>query len=203
MAGEIAQEVAIMLALGSAAIGASGAIMSQVFGGVIASRREQKKAEADEKRWHIENNAKRRDRQLEHKTQLFTKFLSTAERIKQRSGSWGHAITEETYADARKNLNQLRDLAEEIGLLAPEVYRHASMTYYRNNLMFVTSTGFLTKEDEKWAAGSIKAAEEDASFWIWETRRAIRSYISHEPVDWPEQAIAERTAERRKAKCGP
>jgi hypothetical protein len=200
LAGEIAQEVAIMMTLGSAAIGASGAIIAQIVSGFITSKREARQAEADEKRWQIENDAKRRDRQLEHKTQLFTKFLSTAEGIKQRSGDWGHAITQETYADTRKNIEQLRDLAEEIGLLAPEVYRHAAHSYYRINLMFLTCTGFLTKEDEAAAAESLEAAEDDANFWIWHTRRAIRAYISHEPVEWPEQAIAERAAKNRKAK---
>ncbi|WP_458111194.1 hypothetical protein M1D88_12600 [Arthrobacter sp. R1-13] len=197
MAGEIAQEVAIMLALGSAAIGAGGSIISQAVGGVIASRREQKKAEADEKRWHLENDARRRDRQLEHKIELFTKFLSTVEGI-ERSEAWGQSMTRDAYLGHTERLDQLRDLVEEIGLLAPEVYRHARTTYMRVRLMFVTKTHYVTQKDDKEAEVSIKRAEEDVAFWIGQSRHAIRSYISHKPVEWPEQAIAERIAERKK-----
>jgi hypothetical protein len=77
MAGEIAQEVAVALALGSAAIGAGGSILSQVVAGVITSRREKKKAQADEKRWQLESDAKRRDRSLDHKIALFAKFIAS------------------------------------------------------------------------------------------------------------------------------
>ena len=40
-------------------------------------------------------------------------------------------------------------------------------------------------------------AEETLQFWMGNSRSAIRSYINHEPVEWPEQAIAEHNREQR------
>jgi hypothetical protein len=128
LAGEIAQEVAVALALSSAAIGAGGSVLSQIVGGVIVSRREKKKAEADERRWHIEADAKRRDRSLDHKIELFSRFLAALEGI-QRAEAWGSPVSHQDFMAHNQTLDEAQQVLEEIGLIAPDVYRHANATH--------------------------------------------------------------------------
>ena len=188
MAGEIAQEVAVALALGSAAIGAGGSILSQVVAGVITSRREKKKARADEKRWQLESDAKRRDRSLDHKIALFARFMASVQGI-ERAEAWGNPITHATFMGHSQTLDELQRVVEEIGLIAPEVHRHARAAYVSLNKMLIAKVR--TDKDDQDATKAVSRAEESLGFWIGLTRTAIRSYINHEPVDWPEQAIAE------------
>lgn len=187
-----------MLALGSAAIGAGGSIVSQIVGGVITSRREQRKAVVEEERWKLEIEAKRRDRQLEYKTELFGRFLSAAEGT-QRDENLGKSINYEQYMEQQVVVTQLRDWAEEIGLLVPEVYRHVKSTYKSVRIMLMQKHLMHVLEASETAPEDLSRREQEVVFWIRQTREAIRSYINHEPVEWPEQLIAERKAEQRKA----
>lgn len=182
------------MALGSAAIGAGGSILSQVVGGIVTSRREKKKAEADERRWQIESDAKRRDRNLDHKIALFSKFLASMEGI-QRTEDWAAPRTEATWDSYEQTLNDLREVVEEIGLIAPDVYRHATSTFISfSQLLFAKLDSGYAKGDRA-AVRAADTAELSLDFWVELTRIAIRSYISHEDVEWPEQAIAEHERE--------
>jgi hypothetical protein len=195
MAGEISQDVAIALALGSAAIGAGGSIISQIVGGVITSRREQKKAEAEDRRRQVENEAKRRDRQLDRKIELLSKFLSAAERAEQ-TPTWGRPLSSEELQEHDDTLVQLRVSVEEIGLLVPDLYRFADNIYDAVRYMLLHMVVAESKWEEK-SSERIGNAQDYVAFLISLTRVAVRSYINHEPVEWPEHAIAEYHAQRK------
>lgn len=198
MAGEIAQEVAVALALGSAAIGAGGSVLSQVVGGIITGRRERRKAEADEHRWRVESDAKRRDRSLDHKIGLFSRFLATIEGI-QRAESWGSPVSHSNFMAYNQTLDEAQQVLEEIGLIAPDVYPHAKATHRSASVMlFAKSHAGYPVGHPVFVTGA-RNAEETLQFWMIHTREAIRSYINHEPVELPEQALTELKVEQRKA----
>jgi hypothetical protein len=88
-----------------------------------------------------------------------------------------------------QTLDELQEVVEEIGLIAPEVHRHAKATYVSLNKMLFAKVR--TDKDDQDATKAVSRAEESLGFWIGLTRTAVRSYINHEPVGWPEQAIAE------------
>ncbi|MDQ0868991.1 hypothetical protein QFZ70_001464 [Arthrobacter sp. V1I9] len=187
MAGEITQE-AILLALGGAGLGATGAVAAQIVAAVFTARRENKKALAEEARWKLENDAKRRDRNLDHKIDLFGRFLSVAESLYQDM-AWGTQITDEEFHAYQPRMQELRDKAEEIGLIAPEVFRHTQATLRSIGKMLEIKTPFLWSA--KTGKPSIEQAEECVAAWIRLTRGAIRSYINYEPVDWDEKELKE------------
>jgi hypothetical protein len=198
LAGEIAQEVAVALALSSAAIGAGGSVLSQIVGGVIVSRREKKKAEADERRWHIEADAKRRDRSLDHKIELFSRFLAALEGI-QRAEAWGSPVSHQDFMAHNQTLDEAQQVLEEIGLIAPDVYRHANATHRSVTTMLFTKVHVGYPIGHPVFVTGARNAEETLRFWMGQTRVAIRSYINHEPVAWPEQALAELKLAQRQA----
>ncbi len=169
------------------------------MGGVITSRREQRKAAAEDERWRLEIEAKRRDRQLEYKTELFGKFLSTAEGIERTEGGWGKAITHEGLMAKKDVIDQMRDWGEEIGLLAPELHRHAGVTAAKIQGMYVKKLLAHSETALNDARIEIQCAEEDVAFWIRRTREAVRAYMNHEPVVWPEEAIDEHKRAQRES----
>ncbi|MEC5181265.1 hypothetical protein [Arthrobacter sp. CG_A4] len=192
MAGEIAQEVAVVLALGGAAIGAGGSILAQVTAGIITSRREKKKLITEDKRWQAESDAKRRDRNFDRKVALFSSFLASAQAM-ERAATWGPPEAYEMLLEdsETQTLSEIRKVVEEIGLLAPEVHRHVQSTFAA---LIKMHAGMTRSDSQKYAPANraaIGAAVQDVAFWLGHTRKAIGSYINHENVEWPEQAIAE------------
>lgn len=202
MAGEIAQEAAIVLALSSAAIGAGGSVLSQVVGGIITSRREKKKGEAEDRRWRIETDAKRRDRGLEQKLALFSRFLATVEGIK-RAELWGTPVSHETFHEYQRSLEELQETVEEVGLVAPEVYPHLKATYVAVGRMLWSKVGSKYEQGDPDAVIAADRAQGSLHFYMGITRTALRAYVNHEPVEWPEQAIAEFKAKQRQEAKSP
>lgn len=189
MAGEIAQDVAVMMALSSAAIGAGGAIVSQIVAGVITGRRENKKSKTEAERWKLEADAKRRDRQFDHKIELFSKFLAIAEDMG-RAGQPFVGSTQDLTDSVKEASKQLKDLAEEIGILAPELFEIAQSTVNAASSFyfgFVSHTlvskgrtaNDVAKED---SVTRLREARFSLNFWSDAFRDATRSYISHEPI---------------------
>ncbi|MDQ0730444.1 hypothetical protein [Arthrobacter sp. B1I2] len=190
MPGEITQE-AINLALGSAGLAATGAVAAQIVAAVFTGKREKKKAEAEERRWQIESDVKRRDRNLDHKLDLFARFLSTAESVYQDM-AWGTQITDDEFHEYQPRLQQLRELSEEIGIIAPETYKHTNHVLTLIGRMLKIKTPFLsppikTRADQE----AIEEAEQRVTRMIRLTRAAFRSYVSHQPLDWPEKDLKE------------
>lgn len=205
MAGEIAQEVALAPAFGSAAIGASGAVISQVVAGVITSKRERRKAEADADRWKAEADAKRRDRQLDRKIELFSEFLSTIREI-ETSDMWSKRKTTGTTRGSQLEAwKKLRLLAEEIGILAPELYDYADIaaaTAGRAVMgqMFVDLAAHpANKVSFVVEAWEVTEQRESLSIWARLFRKATRSYISHEPVTPYQDALVTHDEDLQKA----
>lgn len=198
MAGEIAQEVAVALALGSAAIGAGGSVLSQVVGGRITSRRERKKAEADERRWRTESDAKRRDRNLDQKIELFSRFLAALEGI-QRAEAWSSPVSHADFLAHNQTLDEAQQILEEIGLIAPEVYPHAKATHKSVTSMLFAKLHPGFPVGHPVMVTEARNAEAVLGFWMANTRAAIRSYINHEPVAFPDEALAELKKENREA----
>lgn len=198
MAGEITQEAINLLT--SAAIGAGGAVSAQVVGGIITSRREARKAAAEERRWQLESNAKRRDRGLDQKVALFSKFLATVEGIRQAE-AWGKPISSRTFYEHDRTLYELNGTLEEIGLVAPDVYKHMKATHDAVGNMLWSKISQEYEQGDPAEVAAARRAEEALQFWMGLTRAALRSYINHEPVVWPEEAIYDfKAAQRREAK---
>jgi len=200
LAGEIAQEVAVALALGSAAIGAAGSVLSQAVGGYITGKREKRRADAEEKRWSIESDAKRRDRSLDQKVELFSRYLALIGGI-ERDEMWGRPVSTEAFMAYNETLDEVQQIIEEIGLIAPELHRFVAITSKRTVGMLFSRFGEKYENGDPGELAAGKRAHEDLQFWIAQTRIAFRSYINHEPVEWPEQAIAEHKAALRKSKA--
>lgn len=197
MAGEIAQEVAVMLALSSAAIGASGAVISQVVAGAITGKRERGKADVEADRWKAEADAKRRDRQMDRKIALFSEFLSTMREFS-ASDVWLREtkITSEMTEDQRQLVTKLGRAAEEIGILAPELYEYAEAAYRAADYAAIGHVlrGHLQGKGGQEAgadAAGITKLRESVSTSIWLFRNATRSYVSHEPITRHSKALAE------------
>jgi hypothetical protein len=200
MAGEIAQEVAIMLAIGSATIGASGAIVSQVVAGVITGKREQRKADAEAERWKVDADAKRRDRQMDRKIELFSEFLSTMREFS-ASDVWLRKEPTSEMAEGQRHLvRKLGLAAEEIGILAPELYDYAESAYKTasNAVMAHNFRKILRGKDGQEARAYVAEVSAEVtevrqsmltSMWLF--RDATRSYVSHEPVTPHSEALAE------------
>lgn len=196
MAGEIASDAALVIALGSAVIGASGAIASQVVAGFITGRREQRKADADSKRWELEAEAKRRDRQIDRKIEVLSKFLSTAEVV---TGSY--RFPKDSISESHERLlgvrEELHDLTEEIGILAPELYEFAQETWRRAAALIfriyqesLYSTSRVLDEGTKAEmARDVEKIRRRLKIWSDTFREATRSYISHEPIESLESAV--------------
>lgn len=199
-----------MLALGSAAIGASGAVLSQVVSGVVTGKREQRKATVDAERWSYEAEASRRDRHLDRKIELFRQFLSTSESMTTSTSRalWGRE-SEESQEDAYR---QLCSIAEEIGILAPELYDLAQSTAQSAAVLVLAS---LKKPNVRMArsaedAEEIEAEEEDEkgqrvnrmmtssnslAAWTDIFRAATHAYISHRPIQPQQEAEAQAKAQ--------
>lgn len=192
-----------MLALSSAAIGASGAVISQVVAGVITGKREQRKASAESERWSVEAEARRRDRQLDRKIELFGQFLSTSESMTSSTYSalWERE-SEESQLDAYR---QLRSMTEKIGILAPELYDLAKSTSESAGTLMIaglrTPNISLSPEDSQaeekinleqreWVRTATKRLEA----WTDIFRAATHAYVSHQPIQTHEEAAAAHAA---------
>jgi hypothetical protein len=200
MAGEIAQEVAIMLAIGSATIGASGAIVSQVVAGVITGKREQRKADAEAERWKLEADAKRRDRQLDRKIELFGKFLSTSQELLALQKKEGQEATEQ-----RQNaVTKLGSMSEEIGIHAPELYLYARSTYHAALVAILTIAIGKPTDSEGHQEFQARRTRASLEFWTRAFRESTRLYVSHEPIqDFKAISSAhDKAVERELAKAG-
>lgn len=192
MAGEIAQEAAVVLALGGAAIGAGGSVLAQIVAGMIASRRENKKTSAEYQRWQAESDAKRRDRNFDRKVELFSSFLASAQAMVQAASLGPSEVYVAVLDDSKAQpLEGLHEAVEEIGILAPDVYQHVQSTYAALLKMHFRLIRVDPQRDEIANILAIDAAAKESRFWISHTRVAVRSYMNHEAVKWPEQEIAD------------
>ncbi|RAM37694.1 hypothetical protein DBZ45_08830 [Arthrobacter globiformis] len=158
---------------------------AQIVAAIFTSKREAKKAIADEERWRLENEAKRRDRNLDHKTDLFVRFLAIAESLYQDMAWEGNSITDEEFHAYQPRLQELREKVEEIGLIAPEVLRHAQVTLRTIGKMLEVKTPFLSFGQARASKDSVREKEEWVRRWIAMTRDAMTFYINHEPVVFP------------------
>ncbi|WP_050053396.1 hypothetical protein [Pseudarthrobacter siccitolerans] len=190
MAGEIAQDLAVMLAIGSATIGAGGAIISQVVAGVISGKRERRKAQADAERWRVEADAKRRDRQLDRKIDLFGELLTIIEELCMWLMGREELIDHKAELRQLKAARQLARISEEIGILEPELYEYAK-TGHDMALRALTGhwhsmrKGDLGDDSEQGVGADAPKADEvlaDLSIWADLFREAAHSYVSHQPV---------------------
>ncbi|WP_426226393.1 hypothetical protein [Pseudarthrobacter sp. DSP2-3-2b1] len=197
MAGEITQE-AIMLALGGAGVGATGAIGAQIVAAIFTAKREKKKALADEVRWEFDSVAKRRDRNMDQKAALFVRFLSTVQEI-ERKEAWANVISDATFKSYGEQQDQLEAMVQEVSLIAPDVYRHVYATKKNVSKMLIEKSAFrnsMRSEDEKSAA--ITNAEKQVQIWLGRTQVAMRAYIDHREVVWPDEEIQlERIAQMK------
>lgn len=204
MAGEIAQDVAVMMAVSSAAIGASGAIIAQVVAGVITGRRERTKAEAETERWRSEAEAKRRDRQLDRKIELFTRFLSTGDVLLNPTLWQLEGDTSARSAKRNEASEHLRTMSQEIGILAPELYDHArsvSTSALMAVVTFLIEESDVEQDAEKLPTSKARVDEMRKSFSLWHQafRKVTHSYISHEAVPAHEDAIEVHKKELKEA----
>ncbi|MET4003905.1 hypothetical protein ABIB48_002643 [Arthrobacter sp. UYCu511] len=202
MAGEITQQ-AILLALGGAGIGASGAVGAQIVAAIFTGKREKKQAEDTEERWKREAEAKRRDRSLDHKTALFVKFFATMEDV-HRFESPSAVLDHDTIRTRFAEMRPVIEAVEEIGLIAPEIYRYVQKTSKLMTDYIFTKLGW--GHPQKNSPSHLLAIKQEHALvggWIHLTRAAVRSYIAHEQVIWPEQAIAELNEKIRLMKLAP
>lgn len=170
----------ILLALGSAIIGASGAVASQFVSGRLTAKREKQKADADRNRWEADSEARRRDRNHDQKTALFAELLANA-----------NAINNEVYFlidPDRESIvklwtraNEVGEQAELVALLAPEVYEHASLL--AQSCANLIRTRQLESRGADTGAASTKTDEA-----IQAARKAFQEYLGHKPVTPPEVA---------------
>lgn len=203
MAGEIPQDVALALAFGSAAIGACGAIISQVAAGVITNKRERIKADADSRQWRADADAKRRDRQLDRKIELFSEFLSTAREV-QSSELWLKGRTAPAARQSQQDaVRKLRHIAEEIGILAPELYEYADAASSTASdavlrQMVLEMAGIDPDDEVRVEAAKVRQTRKSASIWAKLFRQATRSYISHEPITPYQDALVTHSEDLQK-----
>lgn len=192
-----------MLALGGAGLGATGAVGAQIVAAIFTAKRENKKALADEARWEFDSQAKRRDRNLDQKTALFVRFLSAVREI-HRKEAWANVISDEVFQSYGEEQDQIEAMVQEISLIAPEVYRHAYATKKSLSKMLIEKSAFRNSQrsdDAKQTA--ITNAEEQVDIWLGRTQVAMRAYINHEEVVWPEEEIQLEKIAQAKARRSP
>ncbi|MFD0044732.1 hypothetical protein ACFVGV_06030 [Pseudarthrobacter scleromae] len=197
MAGEIAQDVAVTLTLIGAAMGAGGAIASQVIAGVITDRREQRRSREEAERWKLEADAKRRDRQLDRKIELFAQLLSETQNVLNSTQMYGN-LNQETAESLVAASWQVLAITEEIGILAPELHEYAqSVAKATGNTVkaFRLRDALpLGTKKRRAAAHQATRAHEGLHSWADLFRQEARSYVIHGPVTPHNDADAALTA---------
>ncbi len=165
---------------------------------IFTAKREKKKALADEVRWEFDSVAKRRDRNMDQKAALFVRFLSTVQEI-ERKEAWANVISDATFKSYGEQQDQLEAMVQEVSLIAPDVYRHVYATKKNVSKMLIEKSAFrnsMRSEDEKSAA--ITNAEKQVQIWLGRTQVAMRAYIDHREVVWPDEEIQlERIAQMK------
>ncbi|MBV1778718.1 hypothetical protein KRR55_06275 [Paeniglutamicibacter sp. ABSL32-1] len=180
MAGEITQE-AIALALGGAGIGAGGAIIAQIIGGILTAKREKRKAASDRELWEFEAEAKRRDRSIDEKIEVFAAILSVSESL----------ITvihlepifgEQPLSTLRTKLSELQSHVQKLSILVPELFEHADGVFQRCNVMVMITSRSHFLSDRENLHTEINPAHHEADESIKIARAAFQAYVSHKPI---------------------
>ena len=170
----------ILLALGSAIIGASGAVASQFVSARLTAKREKQKADADRSRWEADSEARRRDRNLDQKMALFAELLTNADALNMEA-FFGIVSDKEKFPELWSRAKRIREQAETISLLAQEVYEHASLL--AESCVSLVRTRNLESQGADTGAASSKTGEA-----IRIARNAFQEYLGHKPVIPPEVA---------------
>ncbi|MFJ6416517.1 hypothetical protein [Paeniglutamicibacter sp. NPDC091659] len=182
MAGEITQE-AIVLALGGAGIGATGAIVAQIVGGIFTTGREKRKANSDRELWELEAEAKRRDRSIEQKTELMTEILTLAENLISDVYFRSHFDSGVT-ANQNAQYDELRRSVHRLSILVPEVYPHAkALLNPTGRFMLTRHTDFYNNVEHSEDVGNrINAEYAIAGSSVRSAQDAFSAYISHKSL---------------------
>ena len=173
MAGEITQE-AIVLALGGAGIGATGAIITQIVGGIFTAKREKRKTISDRELWEHEAEAKRRDRSLDQKIEIFTEILALSADLS-NDVYFQIAISDELRATFWQQTSSLRSMAQRVSILAPELFGHAEQIVSKCDALVAARR---LEENGADPTPPYSAALKS----IADAREAFRAYIDHKPI---------------------